>query len=96
MTSSLLFRAASRSSPSSIGSTVSRLSGLRRGFHSAPARQQAQPVPVLEHESNIKSPFEYHTVEDLQGLTAKEILAESGSAKDAQIRHFTGKFGYIL
>ena len=37
--------------------------------------------------------FDTHTVEDLQGMHAADILAETGTRKDAQMRHFTGKFG---
>lgn len=32
-----------------------------------------------------------HIAEDLQGVSASEILAESGTRKDAQMRHFTGE-----
>src|SRR5258708_3794930 len=32
-----------------------------------------------------------HIAEDLQGISASEILAESGTRKDAQMRHFTGE-----
>ena len=35
--------------------------------------------------------FNRHIAEDLQGVSASEILAESGTRKDAQMRHFTGE-----
>ena len=33
-----------------------------------------------------------HIAEDLGGVSASEILAETGTRKDAQMRHFTGDF----
>ena len=38
-----------------------------------------------------KSGFDYHTVEDLHGMSAAEIL--SGPEEDSKMRHFTGMFG---
>jgi NADH dehydrogenase (ubiquinone) Fe-S protein 2 len=38
-----------------------------------------------------KNVFKRHIAEDLQGVSASEILAESGTRKDAQMRHFTGE-----
>lgn len=38
-----------------------------------------------------KSVFDTHTVEDLHGMHASEILAETGSRAEAQLRHFTGE-----
>jgi hypothetical protein len=38
-----------------------------------------------------KNVFSRHIAEDLQGVSASEILAESGTRKDAQMRHFTGE-----
>ncbi|KAF8499235.1 Ndufs2, NADH:ubiquinone oxidoreductase 49 kd subunit [Russula emetica] len=38
-----------------------------------------------------KNVFNRHIAEELQGITASEILAESGTRKDAQMRHFTGE-----
>ena len=36
--------------------------------------------------------MEIHTVEDLQGMSAADLLAETGiPRKDAQMRHFTGE-----
>lgn len=41
----------------------------------------------IQHD---KPSFDYHTVEDFQGMTAQEILAESGTRQDEKMRHFTG------
>ena len=38
-----------------------------------------------------KKAFNRHIAEELQGVSASEILAESGTRKDAQMRHFTGE-----
>lgn len=39
----------------------------------------------------ISSPLDVHTVEDIHHLTAEEALAETGTRRDATLRHFTGK-----
>ncbi|KAF9447841.1 NADH dehydrogenase I, D subunit [Macrolepiota fuliginosa MF-IS2] len=39
---------------------------------------------------DAKSSFDYHTVEDLHGMSAQQILAEPGTRDDAKMRHFTG------
>jgi hypothetical protein len=36
------------------------------------------------------SPMDVHTVEDIHHLTAEEALRETGTRKDATLRHFTG------
>ncbi|KAH9082266.1 NADH-ubiquinone oxidoreductase [Lactarius deliciosus] len=41
-----------------------------------------------------KSAYAKHIAEDLQGISASEILAESGTRKDAQMRHFTSEILY--
>jgi len=40
----------------------------------------------------ISSPLDVHTVEDIHHLTAEEALAETGTRRDATLRHFTGKY----
>lgn len=35
-------------------------------------------------------PLDVHTVEDLHHLTAQEALRETGTRRDATMRHFTG------
>jgi len=56
------------------------ISHVRREEH--PPRQE----PV---EDRRKTGFDYHTVEDLHGMTAAEIL--SGPNEDPKMRHFTGR-----
>lgn len=36
------------------------------------------------------SPLDVNTVEDIHHLTAAEALAETGTRRDATLRHFTG------
>lgn len=38
------------------------------------------------------SPLDVNTVEDIHHLTAAEALAETGTRRDATLRHFTGEF----
>ncbi|TFY68601.1 hypothetical protein EVJ58_g919 [Rhodofomes roseus] len=56
---------------------------------------QAQPHadPSVSETRGARTVFDTHTVEDLQGLPAADILAETGTRKDAQMRHFTVNFG---
>lgn len=37
-----------------------------------------------------KHAFDTHVVEDLQGRSAQDILAETGARKESTMRHFTG------
>ncbi|KAJ3550906.1 hypothetical protein NMY22_g137 [Coprinellus aureogranulatus] len=67
-----------------------RAAGLgRRGFASTLAKGTQAHEPT--HTS--RTAHDYHTVEDLQGLHASQILPEPGSQKDAKMRHFTVNFG---
>ncbi|KAF9780920.1 nife hydrogenase-like protein [Thelephora terrestris] len=43
--------------------------------------------------AGAKNVFDSHTVEDLHGMHASDILAESGSRKEAKVGHFTVNFG---
>lgn len=52
---------------------------------------QAAPQGPTATTRGGKNAFSKHIAEDLQGVSASEILAESGTRKDAQMRHFTGK-----
>lgn len=65
---------------------------LRRSLTST-ATRLAEPVPAAESAQTLgaKNVFDYHTVEDLQGMHASQILAETGSRADAKMRHFTGE-----
>jgi len=47
-------------------------------------------TPTIEGRS---SPLRAHSVEELHGLSAEEILKEGTSRKDASMRHFTVNFG---
>lgn len=60
---------------------------LRRAFSNSARTLQATPAP-----ENEKHSLDYHSVEDLHHLTAEEILRETGTRKDATMRHFTGAF----
>ncbi|KAH7914532.1 NADH-ubiquinone oxidoreductase 49 kDa subunit mitochondrial precursor [Hygrophoropsis aurantiaca] len=65
-----------------------------RTFSSTVARCQGQ-AQVDGEESALKTTgarnvFDTHTVEDLHGMTATEILSETGTRADAKLRHFTG------
>ena len=42
-----------------------------------------------------KNVFDTHTVEDLHGMHATEILAEAGTAREAKMRHFTGELNFL-
>lgn len=35
--------------------------------------------------------FDYHTVEDLHGMSTAEILEEQGTEQERKMRHFTGE-----
>jgi NADH dehydrogenase (ubiquinone) Fe-S protein 2 len=56
----------------------------------APQGQGSSPTTTAPGGINA---FNRHIAEGLQGVSASEILAESGTRKDAQMRHFTGE-GY--
>ena len=43
-----------------------------------------------------KNVFDTHTVEDLHGMHATDILAEAGTAKEAKMRHFTGEWAFYV
>jgi hypothetical protein len=42
-----------------------------------------------------KNAYSRHIAEDLGGLSASEVLAETGTRKDAQMRHFTGESCFL-
>jgi len=64
--------------------TSTSLRSSQHSFFTSNVRKFEQKI---QHD---KSSFDYHTVEDLQGMTAQEILAESGTRQDEKMRHFTG------
>jgi len=61
--------------------TTSRL--LARNISTSTVRQADAPEELRQ-----KTGFDYHTVEDLHGMTAHEIL--QGPTDDSKMRHFTG------
>lgn len=48
-------------------------------------REGAPTITKAEH------PLDVHTVEDMHHLTAEEALRETGTRRDATMRHFIGK-----
>jgi NADH dehydrogenase (ubiquinone) Fe-S protein 2 len=80
MASVLLRRQLSRTAPRIIRRHLSSTSSLQAG----PSVQQSVP------SEGAKNVFDTHTVEDLHGMSAAEILAETGTRADAKMRHFTG------
>ncbi|ESK85634.1 nadh-ubiquinone oxidoreductase 49 kda [Moniliophthora roreri MCA 2997] len=86
---SMLLRSAARTSCTT---SVSRL--LNRSLSST-SRRFAEPNPAADSAQTrgAKNVFEYHTVEDLHGMSATDILAETGTRSDAKMRHFTVNFG---
>ncbi|KAJ3861617.1 Ndufs2, NADH:ubiquinone oxidoreductase 49 kd subunit [Lentinula novae-zelandiae] len=89
---SMLLRSVARSTVAKLP-TNSNI--LRRSLTSSPVTRLAEPVSAADsaHTQGAKNVFEYHTVEDLQGMHASEILAETGTRADAKMRHFTVNFG---
>jgi NADH dehydrogenase (ubiquinone) Fe-S protein 2 len=67
------------------------ISFSNRRLFSSTSSVLAQAAPQGDGGRNA---FNKHIAEGLQGVSASEILAESGTRKDAQMRHFTGKEGY--
>lgn len=63
---------------------------FKRSLASTSALRQLSPAQKGAQTTGAKNIFDTHTVEDLQGMHASDILAETGSRKEAKIRHFTG------
>ncbi|KAL0952189.1 hypothetical protein HGRIS_008800 [Hohenbuehelia grisea] len=85
---SLVFRslkAARSAAPKTVSRSIATTSSLL----------QAEPAPGADtaKTQGAKNVFEYHTVEDLHGMSAAEILAETGTRAEAKMRHFTVNFG---
>ena len=60
----------------------------RLSARSLSVTSRTQNEPNIDRTDGKKSGFDYHTVEDLHGMTAHEIL--SGPKEDPKMRHFTG------
>lgn len=78
--------------PSSSSSLLSTAAARRHLSGSAVA--QAEPAAAAQ-TAGAKNVFDTHTVEDLHGMHATEILAETGTRRDAQLRHFTGEYAVV-
>lgn len=94
MASTLLRRQLARAPRLSAPSSASSSLLSSRHLSSTPTVLQAEPAsdPSAGAQTRgAKSVFDTHTVEDLQGMRAMDILAETGTRRDAQMRHFTGK-----
>ena len=76
---SLLLRSLTRST------RMSTTSGQLRHIASSTSLFQATS------EARTRSVFDYHTVEDLHGMSAADILAEPETRTDSKMRHFTGE-----
>ena len=94
MASTLLRRHLARASPalSPRPATISPSLIPRRTLCSTSVRRQAEPVTDsrTSAQTGARGVFDTHTVEDLHGMSAADILLETGTRKDAQMRHFTG------
>lgn len=62
-----------------------------RSFSSTSARWRPEQI-----QPGGRNVFDTHTVEDLHGMSASDILAESGTRADSKLRHFTGTYAMIL
>ncbi|KAH8094615.1 NADH-ubiquinone oxidoreductase [Cristinia sonorae] len=100
MASTLFRRQLARSSaarcfPTTTTTTSSSsLLASRHISNSASVKAESASDPSAGARSTgAKNVFDTHTVEDLHGMHASEILAETGSRKDASMRHFTVNFG---
>lgn len=78
----------SRQTRRSLSTTPTRFAQPIRASASAERRENAPTESTLV---GGRSGLDYHTVEDLQGMSAVDLLAEDGSRADAQMRHFTGQ-----
>jgi NADH dehydrogenase (ubiquinone) Fe-S protein 2 len=63
---------------------------FQRSLSSTSAVRQLSQAQEAAQTTGAKNIFDTHTVEDLQGMHASDILAETGSRKEAKMRHFTG------
>lgn len=64
----------------------------RRQLSSSPQTnaQHIEEPSLGARSTGAKNVFETHTVEDLKGIPHTDILAETGTRRDAEMRHFTG------
>lgn len=93
MASTLLRRQLAHAPRLTSPSFSSRLPSVRQ-LSNTPTVRQAEPhqeTNASARPTGARGVFDTHTVEDLHGMHATEILAETGSRKEAQMRHFTGE-----
>lgn len=91
MASVLLRRHIARSAPRA--AIHNYASSSKRALQTSAILRQAEPLNTdSEHTTDAKTLMDYHTVEDLQAMTAADVLAETGTRKNAQMRHFTGVY----
>lgn len=64
----------------------------RRQVSSTPQTnaQHAEQPSMGARSTGAKNVFEAHTVEDIKNIPHVDILAETGTRRDAEMRHFTG------
>ncbi|PAV22876.1 NADH-ubiquinone oxidoreductase [Pyrrhoderma noxium] len=97
MASTLLRRQLARTSPRAALFNLSGPSSSsckKRSLASTSVLRQAEPVThETEYRQPPKSLLDVHTVEDLQTMTPAEVLAETGTKRSSQMRHFTVNFG---
>ena len=74
-----------------LSTSTARKAEPARASASAERRESALSSAQAQGESS-KSFTDFHTVEDLQGMTALDLLSETGTRKDGQMRHFTGTY----
>lgn len=72
------------------------LRNLAKRSFAAPARARFLSTSALRAQATPVAPegkhaLDYHTVEDLHHMSAEDILSETGTRKDATMRHFTGE-----
>ncbi|KAK0230394.1 NADH dehydrogenase I, D subunit [Armillaria fumosa] len=75
---------------------LSRLAARSRAFTPSFTRCISSSNPrraTAAEAAETKTAFDYHTVEDLQGMHASEILAEADNRSATNMRHFTVNFG---
>lgn len=87
MATTLLRRQLAGASKRLTASTSSSSWSARRPLSGSAALLQAEHAP----RTSGRDVFDTHVVEDLHGVPATEILVETGTRRDAQMRHFTGE-----
>jgi NADH dehydrogenase (ubiquinone) Fe-S protein 2 len=98
MTSTLLRRQLARTSHRLASTSALPSLAARRAISSTTVRRYANPVDDVDQAPKTASGrkvIDTHIAEDLQGMHAADILAETGSRPEAQMRHFTGTLYFL-